>query len=60
VIPPAAPGLATGVDMDWIQAVGCAVRVEVATGDRAVRLCVVVFRREWVRTGGLRCLCFVA
>jgi hypothetical protein len=61
VIPPAAPGLATVVDMDRVQAVGCAVRVEDATEDRAVRLCVVVCRRGWVRRGGLRpCLCFVA
>jgi len=61
VIPLAAPGWATVVDMDRVQAVGCAVRVEVATGDRAVRLCVVVFRRGWVRTGELRrCLRFVA
>jgi hypothetical protein len=61
VIPLAAPGLATVADRDRVQAVGCAVGVEVATGDRAVRLCVVVCRRGWVRTGGLRrCLRFVA
>jgi hypothetical protein len=61
VIPPAAVGLATVVDMDRLQAVGCAVRVEVATGDRAVRLCAVVCRQGWVRTGGLRgCWRFVA
>jgi hypothetical protein len=61
VIPLAAPGLATVVDRDRVQAVGCAVRVEVATGDRGVRLCVVVCRRGWVRMGELcRRLRFVA
>jgi hypothetical protein len=61
VIPPAARGLAAVVGMDRVQAVGCAVGVEVATGDRAVRLCVVVCRRGWVRMGELcRRLRFVA
>jgi len=56
-----APDLATVVDLDRVQAVGCAARVEVAAADRAVRLCVVVGRRGWVRTGELRrCLRFVA
>ena len=42
MIPPAAPGLATVVDMDRVQVVGCAVRVEVANGrpsSSALRRC---------------------